>query len=68
MLKIEYALESNPLQREEIPGEYCSAGTASCEDIDVSRACSCFGCPIYSTYQLASGQPTCYFCRDGFVK
>lgn len=67
MLKIEYALDLNPLEHEEIPGEYCAAGTATCQDIDTSRACSCFGCPVYSTYNLTSGQPTCYFCRDGMA-
>ena len=65
MLGIEDVLKSNPLKREDVPGDYCSTGTATCQDIDISQACSCFDCPVYSEYQLASGQPTCYFCKDG---
>ncbi len=53
---------------EEMPGEYCSSGTATCQDIDASRVCSCFGCPVYSDYKLADGQPTCYYCRDGSAR
>ncbi len=50
---------------DDMPGEYCAAGVATCEDIDSNRPCSCFGCPVYEENSLANGQPTCYYCRDG---
>ena len=49
----------------DMPGEYCAAGSAECGDIDTNRACSCFGCSVYLESNLAGGEPTCYFCRDG---
>ncbi len=49
----------------DMPGEYCAAGSAECGDIDTNRTCSCFGCAVYAENNLDSGEPTCYFCRDG---
>ena len=49
----------------DMPGEYCAAGSAECGDIDTNRPCSCFGCSVYAENSLAGGEPTCYFCREG---
>jgi hypothetical protein len=61
-------MTKNPLQREDIPGMYCSTGTATCKDLDTKQMCMCMSCPIWSEYKLASGKPMGYFCRDGAAK
>ena len=48
-----------------IPGLYCSSGVAACEDIDTNQMCICGSCPLWADYDLASGRPMGYFCRDG---
>lgn len=65
---IEKALKRQPLKREDIPGVYCSAGTATCKDLDPSQSCMCGGCPVFNQNNLASGQPVGYYCRDGMAK
>jgi len=65
---INKALGKNPLKREDIPGLYCSTGTATCRDLDPSKSCICGGCPIFSKYNLAGGTPAGYHCRDGSSK
>ncbi len=62
---LEAALARNPLQREDIPGPYCSTGKATCTDLDPSQRCLCWGCSIFAQYSLANGQPVDYYCRDG---
>jgi hypothetical protein len=62
---IKKALEKNPLKREDIPGLYCSTGTATCRDLDPTKSCMCGGCPIFSKYNLTGGTPVGYYCRDG---
>ena len=58
-------LVRNPLQREDIPGLYCSTGKATCPGLDPSQSCLCYGCPVFSQYSLVGGQPVGYYCRDG---
>ncbi|MBI2847556.1 MAG: DUF2769 domain-containing protein [Chloroflexi bacterium] len=65
MSRMEMALKNRPLKREEIPGMYCSTGTATCSDLDPDQGCSCFGCAVYSKYNLADGPVTCYYCQNG---
>lgn len=62
---LEVALSHNPLVREDIPGQYCGTGTATCDDINPSRPCSCFDCQVYEQYSLAQGKPNCYYCMNG---
>jgi hypothetical protein len=57
--------EKTPLNREEIPGLYCSTGTASCGDIDTKQACICGTCAVFSSFKLADKMPVGHFCRDG---
>jgi len=57
--------DKTPLKREEIPGLYCSTGTASCRDLDPKQACICDTCPVYSSFHLANKMPGGYFCREG---
>jgi len=59
------AMGKSPLQGEDIPGVYCSAGKTSCQDIDTKQMCICTGCPIWGEYTLSSRTPMGYFCRDG---
>jgi hypothetical protein len=62
---IQKALQKKPLKREDIPGVYCSTGTATCPDLDPTKSCMCAGCPVFSKYNLAGGIPVGYYCRDG---
>ena len=68
MAKMKEAMMKNPLQREDIPGMYCTTGTATCQDLDTKQMCMCTACPIWAEYKLASGKPMGYFCRDGASK
>lgn len=65
---IKEALAKTPLIRGEIPGIYCSTGTATCTDLDPKQACMCGSCSVFGEYSLGSGKPAGYFCRDGFAK
>ena len=62
---IQAALKRSPLVREEIPGLYCSTGTATCRDLDPGKGCICGSCTVFSKYSLANGMPVGYYCRDG---
>ena len=55
----------NPLKHEEVPGLYCTTGTATCQDLNFKENCFCIACPVYMEYKLSKGKPTLYFCRDG---
>lgn len=62
---LQAALGRSPLKKEEIPGVYCSTGKATCKDLDPSKPCQCGSCPVFTEYDLASGKPVGYYCRDG---
>ncbi len=65
---IKEALAKKPLNSEEIPGVYCSTGSAACKDLDPKQSCLCGGCAVFSHYKLDTGMPAGYYCRDGFAK
>jgi hypothetical protein len=48
-----------------IPGEYCSQGIASCNDLDTNQTCICNTCQIYVEYNLSNASPAIKYCRDG---
>ncbi len=58
---LEEVLKENPLQKEEIPGEYCAQGTAACGDLSFSEGCVCPTCDLFNDYVLSGG----YFCKNG---
>lgn len=62
---VQSALKKKHLQRADIPGLYCSTGTATCGDLDPSKSCICGICPVFNRYRLANGKPEGYYCRDG---
>ena len=61
-------LNKHPLNREDIPGVYCSTGAASCKDIKLEQDCSCGKCVIFPEYKLYNFQPMGHYCRDGKAK
>ncbi|HUJ68906.1 MAG TPA: DUF2769 domain-containing protein [Syntrophorhabdales bacterium] len=65
---ISQALAKSPLLREDIPGVYCSTGTATCRDLDPTQSCICGTCAIFKEAGLAGGKPVGYYCRDGYAK
>lgn len=65
---INNALSKTPLLREDIPGVYCSTGTATCQDLDPSQSCICGTCSVFKEYDLADGTPVGYYCRDGHAR
>ncbi|MBI2831445.1 MAG: DUF2769 domain-containing protein [Chloroflexi bacterium] len=58
-------LAHNPLVSEQIPGLYCSSGTATCSGLDPDKECSCYSCPVYFEHKLADATPPCYYCQHG---
>jgi len=67
-LEFKDTLSKHPLNREDIPGVYCSAGTASCTDIQTGQDCICGKCVIFTGYKLFNYQPRGHYCRDGNAK
>jgi hypothetical protein len=65
---IKDSIAKTPLIREEIPGIYCSTGAATCTDLDPKQACLCPSCAVFGEYNLGTGKPLGYYCRDGFAK
>jgi hypothetical protein len=65
---ISQALAKSPLVREDIPGVYCSAGKATCQDLDPGKSCICGDCVVFSEHSLSKGTPVGYYCRDGYAK
>lgn len=59
------ALKQKPLNREAIPGLYCSTGTATCNDINTKQSCLCGGCAVFSENKLDKCEPVDKYCRDG---
>ncbi len=68
LTSIKDALAKIPLSRQDIPGVYCSTGTATCKDLDQKQSCICGSCAIFGEFNLGAGIPAAYFCRDGFAK
>lgn len=65
---LEMALSHNPLLPEDIPAQYCAAGTTICDDLNFSQPCSCFDCQVYEQYSLAEGMTNCYYCMNGSAR
>ena len=53
---------------EMLPVLYCARGETMCEDLDFEGMCQCNECPLWEEYDLASGEPMGYYCRDGKAK
>ncbi len=68
MATIKESLKKPALNREDIPGEYCSTGAAACKDLDPKQSCICGSCSVFFQYKLAAGQPAGYYCRDGAAR
>ncbi len=62
---IQNALKKNPMERADVPGLYCSTGSATCRDLDRDKKCICGTCAVFGKYSLASRKPVGYYCRDG---
>ncbi len=45
----------------EVPAVYCSSGTASCDDLDFNKACSCPTCDVWRENRLTAR----YYCEEG---
>jgi hypothetical protein len=65
LAKLEETLKELVLAPKYIPGEYCSQGTAACNDIDAKQTCICDTCQVFSEYTLENGEPAEKYCRDG---
>jgi len=58
--KIKEALSKSSMNREEIPGIYCSTGIATCSDIGAKQPCICGSCAVFSEYNLCAAKPVGY--------
>lgn len=68
MMNIKAALAKNPLQKEDIPGVYCSTGVPACTDLNPKKACICGSCDVFKNYKLNNSLPNEYYCRDGMSR
>ncbi|NLY37274.1 MAG: DUF2769 domain-containing protein [Tissierellia bacterium] len=66
--KMGEVMSSNFFEPEIVPGLYCSSGVASCKDIETSRPCICYECPIFLDYNLAECQLIEHYCKNGKAK
>jgi hypothetical protein len=53
---------------EDMPGPYCTIGTAACEDLDYSKVCICPGCQVFKDYNLMKANEMGTFCKNGKAK
>lgn len=65
---IQDALKMSPLKKEDIPGVYCSTGTATCRDLNPKQSCICGSCANFSDYKLAGFKPVGYYCKGGAAR
>jgi hypothetical protein len=65
---IKSALKNKPLRCEEIPGVYCSSGTATCQDISPDKSCICGTCSVLTEYKLGTLNSVGYYCKNGAAK
>jgi hypothetical protein len=68
MSSLNAAMAKNPLNPQDIPGVYCSSGTATCKDLDPNKNCICGSCAVYSQYELGGRDPGGYYCKNGATK
>ncbi|HEY3361695.1 MAG TPA: DUF2769 domain-containing protein [Methanosarcina sp.] len=63
------ALENAPAGEvpdpENVPGVYCSEGTATCQDLNFKRQCICGSCEVWKEYDLKDANPNNHFCQHG---
>lgn len=66
---VRQALENAPAGEvpdpENVPGVYCSEGTATCQDLDFGRQCICGSCEVWKEYDLRNANPNNHFCHHG---
>jgi hypothetical protein len=53
------------LEPQKVPGVYCSAGDATCRDLDPNEQCICKICAVWAEYNLENATPMMYFCNNG---
>ena len=63
--KMENAPAGEVPDPENIPGVYCSEGSAPCEDLNVERQCICGSCAVWKEYDLKDASPNNHFCKRG---
>ena len=52
----------------EVAVTYCGGGPAACKDLNINAACICGDCPVFTNYELATGNPVGYYCKNGKPK
>ncbi len=62
---LENAPEGEVPDPENVPGVYCSEGTAACKDLDFDRKCICGSCDVWKEYNLKDAKPNNHFCQQG---
>jgi hypothetical protein len=63
--ELEGPWEEDTPESQYIPGIYCSAGKATCQDLYPEEQCICNTCAVWRKYQLQNVKPTMYFCQRG---
>ena len=48
-----------------VPGIYCSAGEASCKDLNPNENCICYTCDVWKEHNLENARVDNHYCRNG---
>lgn len=69
LLELKKNLTSNPKivpekmpNPKDMPGMYCSTGTAACKDLDNQKPCICYQCEVHKEYYLKDAKPIEHYC------
>jgi hypothetical protein len=57
-------MQEKPLSRENIPGVYCSSGTATCTDLNPNMSCICGTCSVFADYKPAGLSSVDYYYKN----
>ena len=52
----------------DVPGMYCTTGTATCGDLDPNKTCNCPNCDVFKENNLGDGEPGEYFRQKGMAR
>lgn len=63
--ELESSQEGKFPENQDVPGIYCSAGRATCQDLYPEEQCICYTCAVWKEYNLQNVKPTMYFCQRG---
>ena len=68
MKMVQESMRGMSPEHSDVPGVYCTTGTATCSDLDPNKMCNCPNCDVFKENSLAQREPGAYFCQKGATK